>query len=241
MTLAVVSFFRNCAYSGQIERFLDQVQALARVPGLTIRVYAVWGDCVDHTPHLLLRGAERRGLRLTLVERSHGGPVFPSTEDPVRLKALSYVGNGGLEAVRDEDRVLYVESDLIWEPETITRLLLDLDMDEGTRCDVVAPLIVAGPPYEREDTGGQPRDVFYDIFVFRKDGDRFSPFWPYHRRLNLGGLTHVDSAGSLLVMRGDVARNCRIIEDNALLGFCKDVWAKGYFIACDARVKARQP
>lgn len=258
-TLAVLSFFRNSVIRGQVERYLDQVAALrhhldtVRQPGeaWAIRVYAVWGDCVDETPRALIRGAERRALRMTLIERSHGGPEFGSTERPERLRALSWVANGGLEAIQDEDYVLYVESDLVWEPATVRHLLAVLqateehpdDAPDGwpAPIDVVAPSVVAGAPYKREDTGGEYRDVFYDIFVFRKDGDRFSPFWPYHRGVAHDRPTHVDSVGSCLVMRGDVARACRVIEDNALLGFCKDAWAKGFGVACDLRVKVRQP
>jgi hypothetical protein len=127
--------------------------------------------------------------------------------------------------VHDEDDVLvYVESDLVWDAPTIVRLVSQVK--PGT--DVVAPLIFAG-------------EHFYDVWAFRKNGARFGPFHPYHSELNHDGLTVVDSVGSCLIMRGEVARRCRIIDDEALVGFSRDVWAKGYNIHCDSRERVRHP
>lgn len=227
MNVAVLSFFRNSAW-GQAQRFVEQAANLRdvlRERGDRLRVIAVHGDSSDNTEGALIDAATKHEMALTLVRRDHGGPVFGSTEHPDRLKALSYVGNGGLQAIlKQDDAVFYVESDLIWSPETVIALLSNL----GNGVDLVAPLVFAG-------------DAFYDIFCYRKNGDRFSPFKPYHPELDFDGLTRVDSVGSAFVMRGEVGRTCRIHNDNVLLGFCEDVWRNGFTVNVDARLKVYHP
>jgi hypothetical protein len=225
--LAVISFFRNSA-GRQIDRFLNQCALLAQHCPYALHVNAVFGDCTDDTANQLLRGAEDRALSLQLIEASHGGPVFGSTEHTDRLKALSFIGNRGLESVNEhDDFVFYVESDLIWRPDTVTRLLATLS--SFSRPGVLAPLTFAGPH-------------FYDVFCFRGlDGERFAPFPPYHSELDRNGLTAVSSVGSGFVMHAEVARNCRILDQNVLIGFCKDVIAHEYPVVVDARERFEHP
>lgn len=230
MNVAVLTFFRNAEHNGQVARFFSQVAALRDAlneRGDRMRVIAVWGDCVDHTESAIIGHGLHHQLAVTLVEHSHGGPEFGSTEKPERLVALSAVGNAGLVTIRNQDdAVFYVESDLLWTPDTVLGLLSALKPGE---VDILAPLIFAG-------------EAFYDIFCFRKNGQRFSPFYPYHPDLKHDGtLTHVDSVGSAFVMTGAAGRDCRIINDNVLLGFCEDAWAKGYTISVDPSQKVHHP
>ena len=226
--LTVVSFFRN-SQGAQIQRFMDQVQVLRNVSIYPVRVVAVYGDCTDDTANDLLRQAEQRDLALTLVESNHGGPVFGSTESLDRLKALSQIGNAGLDAITDEDAfVFYVESDLIWDASTVLHLLEQVKRQQTPT--IVAPLIFAGKH-------------FYDVFCFRKNGARFGPFYPYHSELDhsRNAVTEVDSVGSAFVMPAEIARQCRIRNENVLLGFCEDVWAHGFKIVVDPSVQVDHP
>jgi hypothetical protein len=233
MNVAVLSFFRNAAH-GQVQRFMRQAAALRDALHRTnhrMRIIAVYGDCIDNTKDALIDAALQHQFALTLVEFNHGGPVFGSTEHPDRLRVMSTVGNAGLEAVLpQDDAVFYVESDLVWSPETVLALLERL----GNGVDLVAPMVFAG-------TDGNNRPVFYDLFVFRKDGHRFGPFYPYHNELNLEGLTKVDSVGSGFVMRGEVGLSCRIRNQNVLLGFCEDVWSHGWNVNVDATQSIYHP
>ncbi len=228
MKIAVGSAFRNSAarlphYVAQLTR----LRAALVAKGHTLQQIAVWGDCTDHTAHALWASGQRFGLNLVRVERSHHGPVFQSTEAPERMKALQYVGNGILEAVQpDVDVLVYVESDLLWRPGPMVALIEQLDAGVT---DVVAPLVFAG-------------ETFYDIFAYRAQGERFSPFPPYHRGFAEGAdRLEVDSAGSCLVMRGDVARTCRIGESEGLVSFCADVRAHGYHLWVDRRIRIDHP
>lgn len=227
MRVVIASAFRNAA-GRQVARWLEQVcalrDALYQDASTYLRAVAVEGDSTDATRTQLQCGAAAAGLDFHLLTCNHGGPVYPSVEDPARLAALSRVGNAILSSVRETDDILiYVESDLIWTPDTMITLIATVLRGES---DVIAPLVFAG-------------ELFYDVFLYRRNGIRFSPFAPYHPDLN-GMPLLVDSVGSCLVMRADVARQCRMI-DNALLDFCQDVRSKGYAIKVDPSQRVEHP
>lgn len=231
MRFVVASAFRNAA-GQQINRWMDQVLNLRRELRQKyfcyLRAVAVEGDSTDATQAQLQALATKvSGLfELEIVTCNHGGPVYHSTESPQRMEALSKVGNAILGSIREnDDIVIYVESDLIWDGATISALIDHVVAGES---DVVAPLVFAG-------------NNFYDVYLYRKNGERFGPFPPYHSQLNALGLTDVDSAGSCLVMRAEVARKCRIRDGRALLGFCDDVRANGYSIKVDSTLSIRHP
>lgn len=232
MNVVLGSAFRNNAgpYLARYFRQVDALHTALRKLKCSLRLVLVEGDSTDDTRKELCYFAQAMGLAYNIVTRNHGGPVYASTEEPERMRALSYVGNGILESVVEEDDVLmYVESDLMWDAEAMVQLLVDSTHFDGDGYRVVAPLIML-------DDGR-----FYDIWGFRKNGDRFAPFHPYHGQLNLRGLTQIDSAGSCLVMSGHIARTCRIPEGGALVGFCGEVTKRGWPIFVDARVKVRHP
>lgn len=228
MRVALGSAFRNSSCRGQLPNYFKQASELKeslKALGHMLRLIAVEGDSVDNTQGLLRRCSEYALLPLELHVRNHGCREWGSTEEPERLAKLSYVANGIFEGVRNEDDVLvYVESDLHWQPNTIIRCINQL----RSGIDVIAPLVFAG-------------EAFYDIWGFRKNGTRFGPFHPYHGDLNHNELTTVDSAGSCLVMRAEVARTCRVRNDYALVGFCEDVWRNGFSIYADARERIFHP
>lgn len=229
MNVVLGSAFRNSSARHQLQTYFGQVdmlKSLCAVMHWSLRLVAVEGDSVDSTRADLQTFADALQVPLQLVVREHHGPWFGSTEAPERMAALSYVGNGILESITGEDDVLvYVESDLLWRPETFLRCIDQLRPHEA---DVIAPMTFAGA-------------AFYDIWAFRKNGHRFGPHHPFHGELRFDSLTPVDSAGSCLVMRADVARSCRIIDNEALVGFCRDVWRKGFSVQCDARERIFHP
>lgn len=231
MNLAICSAFRNSAANLQLFRFLSQVVALRGHlgPSVHVQVLAGEGDSVDGTAQMLVQEAQQRGVHLTVVDTTHGGRRYGSVEDPQRMKQLSGVCNKMLDAVSEDiDVVFYVESDLIWDPYTVGQLL---ELVRNSPFSVVAPLTMAGKDRDQ-------RGIFYDVWAFRKDGERFGPFYPYHPTLVEGEIVPVDSVGSCFVMTGEVARTARIRNNNALVGFCEDVRAKGHHIGvrCDLKV-----
>lgn len=232
MRFCVASAFRNAA-GQQITRWMDQILDLRHVLRQKhfcyLRAVAVEGDSRDATrAQLEALSTKMAGqFELEIVTCNHGGPVYGSTESPQRMAALSKVGNAIFYSVRDNDDVLvYVESDLIWDGATISALI---DHVVGGQSDVVAPLIFAG-------------DNFYDVYGYRGlDGQRFAPFKPYHSSLSALGLTEVSSAGSCLVMKGEVGRGVRIVNDDALVGWCEQARQQGYTISVDPNLSIRHP
>lgn len=223
--MIVISFFRNM--EPRIGQYLDQVKALdASLSGPVSRLIAVYGDCTDFTREALVRGCEKRRINLELVEHNHGGPVWGSVEDPARFIALSGLANAALDRVRPDDHepIFYVESDLLWEPETVMGL-------EALLCnrhyDIVAPLIMCG-------------DRFYDTYVFRKDGRRFSATPPYHPDLHPTLPTEVDSVGSAFLMWPKVARRVRM-STGVLVEFCTVARSLGFIIAVDPTLRIDHP
>jgi hypothetical protein len=229
--VVMLSAFRNPLPS-QLDRYFKQASAYRdalKERGWNFRLALVEGDSTNNA---VWTGIHRRivqyGLSANLQDASHGGPEFGSVVNEERFKALSIVGNKMLSLVETQDDiVVYVESDLIWHEQTMLHLgsqLLDHDLD------IVSPLIMAG-------------ENFYDVWAFRGiDGAMFAPFKPYHSTLkHPSGLASVNSVGSCLVMKAEVARLCRIIHDNCLVGFCEDARNKGYRVWVDSRVKVNHP
>lgn len=224
----IVSAFRN-ASAHQIDRWLTQCGSLrAQVTG-RCRIVAVVGDCSpgDRTEALLRSGALARGIGLEIVRYDHGGPHFGSVESAQRMRQLSGVGNAMLNSVaEDDDLVFYVESDLIWEAHVPLELAGYLDGWNGPH--VAAPLVFAG-------------EYFYDVWGFRINGERFSPFFPYHKELG-PGLSFVDSVGSCFVMYASVATNKLLrMSEGALVELCDRLRTSGHTIGVVPTLSVRHP
>jgi hypothetical protein len=229
MNVVLGSAFRNAA-GPQIGRWSSQCCSLEmRLESwnISFRMIAVEGDSTDNTTNQLL-DLQIAGAPLSIIHHNHGKRVFGSTEESDRLEALSEVGNAILSSVKkDDDILIYVESDLIWTADVVIYLIGAV----MSGYDVIAPMIFAG-------------ENFYDIFVYRGlDGERFSPFSPYHLSLLTDSSlpVEVESVGSCLVMKAEVARKCRIKDSRALLGFCKDARERGYRIWVDKMQRIEHP
>jgi hypothetical protein len=222
MSISLISLFRDCE-GEQIRRWASQVKAFAASTPHSVIAIAVEGDSKDGTRAQLQH--ESLGFaELRLVRCDVGVPRYPSCEDPARLKALSSVLNAGMAAVDNRaDFVIFVESDLIWEPQTFHSLVDFLNVG----LDVVAPMIFAG-------------DIFYDTWGFRTlSGHRFGCL-PKMNGLKREPL-ELGSVGSCLAMRAEVARRCRVSNDLALVGWCEDVRRNGFHIFVAPTLSVRHP
>lgn len=224
MNVAVISCFRNA--TAYIPRYFDQVGALAKAlaaRGDWLSLLLGYGDSADGTGEMLFEEAQFN-ISAHLVDVSHGGPVFGSIEHPQRFKQLAYAGNKLLDYIpADADIVGIVESDLIWDAATIVRLI-----DHLQYCEAIAPMIMDGP------------DSFYDVWGFRRNGVRFTKTRPFHPELN-GQVLKVDSAGSVLFMRGDLARLARFTDGEAIVGLCKEIYQYGGRIWLDPAATVTHP
>lgn len=180
------------------------------------------GDSTDDTWKMLESSLEDDDL---LLKKEHGGPKFGSVDHMDRWWRIALVCNAVMDAIPHDGRpVIYVESDLIWTPDVMISLLADL-----ATVSAVAPMSM--------------RDGrFYDIWGHRGlDGARFSPHPPYHRDLEgAEGLVPIGSAGSCVVMRGDVAARVRFGENDCIVGLGRDLQQNGG-LYLDPRVAVHHP
>jgi hypothetical protein len=232
LNIVIVSAFRDSS-NRYIRRYLDQVENLiAHVLYASsndrVRISAIEGDSKDNTHDRLLSLATARGLDLSITTHNHGKRKFGSTEEPERLAALTGVMLAGMSSIDPsrDDVVLYVESDILWEPHVV-KSLLDLAYRRQDGFDVIAPMIWAG-------------DHFYDVFLYRKNGSRFAPFPPYHSDLT-PGLCEVDSAGSCLCFRSELVRDVKVSGKMGLLSWCESAREQRYRIAVDTYSSVRHP
>jgi hypothetical protein len=254
MNICIISAFRNM--SGRIHRYMAQVRELqnhARRDNQNhrIRVVAVTGDNTDDTERELLSLAGMFDIAdIKIVNYDTHKPLYPSIEHKERLEALTGVMKAGMGAVapaprrgetvsyhpgvnlagiKFDDVVLCVESDLLWEPHQVGSII-DMAYRREQGFDIIAPMVFAG-------------DMFYDVFVFRKDGARFSPHPPYTHGMKLGAheITEVDSVGSCLAFRAELARTIKPIGDECLISWCNGARAQGYRVGVAQGFKVSHP
>ena len=238
--IAIASIFRNS--TTYIDRYIKQVADLTGHLcglGFDIHLIAAEGDSTDGTWDMLktrlsyLNGRimhVANGSQLTLFQANHGGKNYCSVDDAQRWRNISYVCNKVLESVEEEDDfLLYVESDLIWDAETMQYLLGHLHNQQ--HIDAVAPLSIH-----------KPTGLFYDTWGHRKDGQQFQQQRPYHPGVRGIALTPIDSAGSCIAMRGEVARECRFTPpEQGIVGFGNDIRAHGYKFYLDPSLRVLHP
>lgn len=203
MRIALCSIFQDS--ESYLARYMGQLGALhgtLKVRGHDLRYIWVEGDSSDNTYESLRTGAVvMRGFGLMDAEvhqHNHGGPKYGSVDDINRWRQLAPVLNATLEHVQPtDDAVIYVESDLIWDAETMRKLL-----DRLKNYPAVGGLIYHSAGF------------FYDTYAYRQNGQRFgSDYQPTDSEP-----FRIDSIGSCIVMRGDVARACRFGADTCLIG-----------------------
>ena len=219
------SIFRNSTrYLGRYFDQVNRLSAMLALSNMALRAVFVEGDSTDNTRERLEDFSRQSHVPTGVMVREHGGPMWGSVDVKDRWDALAWCCNGVMEEVTAfDDALIYVESDLIWEPQTLVSLLAHL-----YTVPAVAPMCFS--------TEGQ----FYDTYGHRKDGVCFSPFPPYHPALSAQGLTQIDSAGSCIVMRGELARVVRF-GDGCVTGLGQSIYDNGGTLFVDPELKVVHP
>lgn len=225
MQVAIGSIFRDA--EGYAQRYADQVAALREAaPEQTFRTILAEGDSQDNSYEVL-----KALFDGSVFKRAHGGPKFGSVDSAERFRQFSFVYEAVLERVLPTDEAfIYVESDLVWNPEVVLGLMRHLEKPE---VDLVVPFI----SYQSR---------FYDTWAFQGlDGVHFGCYPPYHvSMLSRGpnGLCELSSAGSCMVMRAEVARSCHFVpEELCCVGFCYHARSKGYRVWFDSSLTVYHP
>ena len=203
--------------SGFHQQVTSLQDALAK-DGHELRLILVEGDSRDNT----WRELHRLFPSADIIKRNHGGPVYGSVVDANRFRQLSYVGNAIFERTSG-DVLIYVESDLLWDANTIRLLISRLD-----RVPAVVPMVFY------DDSR------FYDVWAFRKNGICFNP-WPPYAAIHSGELTQLDSAGSCMVMRGEMAKVVSFPPEDCFVGLCRLAYENGFSIWLDPTLRVTHP
>lgn len=227
MVIVLASIMRDA--TPYLDRYMAQVdelrQALAQRGDTLINVVCE-GDSKDDTwAHLLnYYQSVKDGFRF--FNFSHGGEKFGSVDHPTRWQNIARTWNHLLNRISDLefDAFIYIESDLFFSSDTMLKLLKHLD-----DVPAVAPMSMLS------DT------VFYDTWGHRANGSHFQNNQPYHPVLVdwTDGLIQLDSAGSCKVMRAEVAKSCRLSEQDAMMGH--DIYKNGYSLWLDPTLKIQHP
>lgn len=213
--MLLASAFRNG--ESYVERYFAQVNELRRHIPIQLRIAE--GDSTDDT-YQAIESYLQDGDELYQI--SHGGQVYGSVDSPDRWGQIAYVWNALFDKIEPQGPMILVEADLVWQPETMLTL-----GDHLSSVDAVAPLSMAG-------------DRFYDTWGHRgTDGIMFAGQPPFHQ--SISGLTEIDSAGSCIVMREHVYRDCRFGPTDGIVGFGNDIRAKGYHLFVDPSVRVDHP
>lgn len=225
MNITLCSAFRDS--TPYLQRYFAQVNALDdALYEQGHRLSFVWGegDSTDATKNTLLAACYR--FRATVVDCAHGGKAYGSVINAQRFRQLAHVGKCIFAAIPEEaDLVVYVESDLIWEPATLLALIERVMNGE---CSVIAPMVFLR-------RAGWPADSFYDGFCFRAEDRHFAHQPPYHPAYRPDRPFRVDSVGSCVVMRGEIARSLIFDEQTIFPDLCGQIRAGGDSVWVDPR------
>lgn len=230
MNITVGSIFRTS--TEYIDRYVDQVYRFANSKYMHphgLNIIAVEGDSTDDTRATLARELMGSHLNYILKKADHGGPDFGKVDDSRRWSQISFACNKVLDSIGPgADIFVYVESDLIWSPETMVSLIQNV---VAARNAVYTCMVF---------NGGD--GSFWDTWAFRKNGIKFGHWPPYHVEIEPSHLfTKVDSCGSILAMSADVARRCRFSAMDGIVGWCRDIYEHGYPIFLDTKLSIVHP
>lgn len=221
-----------CTIMRDAHRYLGtwtrQIEKLAQICPDRLSVVVAEGDSNDETYKELIALREHLwvDLPITVLKVETGGPYWESQNIAARWRQLAVVCNVALNAAVSrlaEDEVLvYCESDLIWAPETIVALA-----ERTKQYPAVAPMSMQA-------------GRFYDVWGYRKNERRFSPYPPYHPEIG-SGMVAIDSAGSCTAFSNAAARVIAFDHNDCILGLGRSLYANGMSLWLDPSLTVRHP
>lgn len=218
----MLSFWRNDTG----KRLRERAEHLLAKTGDGLRWVWVVGDCDPQ---------DRTFVTLWNLTYCHQGKdiqIVPidTGPHPDRYVRLSLSASAGLEYVRpDDDYVLIHESDIVSPPDVVERLLAHAA--EG-RCPV------AGWPILRIDVNTV---LFYDIWAYRKDGQLFTNYPPFHTCYRPDRPFEVDSIGTVWLMPAQDIREGVRCHERGCLELSRKFRERGHRIWVDPTLVVEQP
>lgn len=215
MRVTVTSCMRNATH--YIDRYFRQVAGLYDLlaeRGDRLEALIGEGDSTDPTRQWIVEAFRKYGVPGKLIDTTHGGPMYGSVVDAQRFAQMAYCYNRVWRHIpADADAVLFVEADLMWKPAAMVALL-----DALQEYPAVSPRAMHREGCRLYGTG----DVraWHDTWGFVYQGEHFTNLPPYHPDLN-GEPLHLDSAGSCIALRGELARSLHFPAEDMVVGMTK--------------------
>lgn len=152
--IVLASIFRDS--EPYIDRYFNQIAGLREYENVHLALAE--GDSSDDTYSRLQNNLERHD---TLIKVDHGGPRYGSVDHPKRWADIAKVVRGVIDGLDLDgaDGFVWVESDLIWAPAAILRLVQNAP---------AAPLVLHANSVR-----------FYDTWGYRQGKVGFSVDAPY--------------------------------------------------------------
>jgi len=95
---------------------------------------------------------------------------------------------------RKYDYVLNIDTDVMFDSDSIDKLIIDMEEDNDRKIGIISPLVFI-----------ENSNVFYDTFAFRMEGKMFRSDISTDLLLSkFGGIFEVDSVGTLYICRSDI-------------------------------------
>jgi hypothetical protein len=222
VNIAICSAFFNATEI--VERYFAQINRLnEQLVKNGDTLYLVIGDSgsVDDTADRLYEEIVNSCIETTLLD-----VVIDEQDDKVPFRRMAQTWSEIISAVPPNvEAVGLVDSELVWEPITVTDLI-----DGLQHVPVVAPLIM------------NSENNFCDDYPFRRNGIPFRKRRPFHPDLKaVTDLLQVDSAGGMLFMDAEIARDIYMPEADGVVGLCRQVKKNGGTVWVDTGLKVRKP
>lgn len=207
-----------------LERYYKQLEELTS----TYKIGSIIceGDSTDNTKDLLKQLQATSSVSSKLLEFNHKGQKFGSVDNPTRWHNIAITWNYMLDQYKDSfdnyAYFCYMECDLIWNKETIDRLV------EGMQWfDCVAPMSMLG-------------NIFYDTWGHRSNSKNFFNYSPFHEDFyKYDRYMPLQSAGSCILMKTEVIKQCRLSTVDAMIGH--DIVNNGYSFMLDKHSTVNHP
>ena len=225
--LTILCIMRNS--TGYLDRFVSQVNAVfdAHQPAHLI---ITEGDSDDGTKERLAQIAAHDDntvhADVTVVELDTGKPMMiGSANHPARWWMLETAWNECLRHLEPTKYAVCVESDLIWSPNVLEKMLTHLDAGKG---DVVLPMLMGETPSRGH--------YYYDIHANKAGGISFQNYPPYHPSLKPDEqFLTLDHGGGMLVTYGETLSKAHWANE------CILQWPMGMHIVMDTQAEILHP
>lgn len=224
--VAIASIVRDEENSGNLGRFLDCCQELEQYHKNLIYIF-IEGDSSDRTYDVLKDWTgQRTGSILEKINKGYS--PFGKTKDAKRTAHLAELRNRLIElilSIQDVGEVLMIDANYGWKGDLISSL-------REANSHIAAPLVVM-----HKDASG--KYMFYDIWVFRKNGREFWPLYPYAEGMQFDNPTDVDSVGSGYLIKRQVLEGGVRYDgnnDSEQVGFCNNARNQGFSIKINPKI-----